>query len=69
MNIVVPDPHPGRCRNLRPSRYYSGTFLRCLDYEGTEHQCSFDVERIPASNPGWNSATYTHTEPKPWVKP
>lgn len=70
MYINSPDPHPGRCQNLRPSTVKPGTFLRCLDYEGLKHVCSFEKETPPNfahSVVGGN--IYTPAQPKPWVKP
>jgi hypothetical protein len=67
MNITLPDPYPGRCKNHRWAwnRYY-----RCLDYEDTKHVCEFD---IPESDPAAGSSkSWTQSSqpiPKPWVKP
>lgn len=65
--IYQTDPYPGRCRNLRPSHYGTGTLLRCLDYEGASRVCTFPAD--PAA-PTAASSNYTITSsPKPWVKP
>lgn len=60
------DPHPGRCRSFRP---VPGSLesVRCLDYEGTDHICRFPP-RKPAMTTA-TSATYSRTDPKPWVRP
>jgi hypothetical protein len=72
--IVVPDPHPGRCKNYRSVTHNDGHVepLRCLDYEAVPHQCTFPgtthISNI--SNVGrWNSTTtFEHTS-IPWKKP
>lgn len=67
MYINTPDPHPGRCRNLRPSDAHPGSFLRCLDYEGLKHVCSFEKETIHSAI---DTTIYQSVvKPKPWVKP
>ena len=68
MYVYVPDPNPGRCLNHRWRR--DGQMVRCLDYEGVEHVCSFE-EPPPRS---WTdqvhvSTTWKHKQPEPWVKP
>lgn len=62
MTLYVPDPHPGRCQNLRMVTHSDGYIenLRCLDYEGTEHVCQF---------PEPEHSIYSAQEHKPWVRP
>lgn len=67
MYIHIADLHPGRCRNQRV--FWEGGHpetLRCLDYEGTEHVCTFPEPVRRAT-----TLTYTSgdTKPEPWVKP
>lgn len=66
MNISIPDQHPGRCNNLRHSRYRPGVMLRCIDYEGTPHVCAFEQESPPITT---GIYTVTAPAPKPWVRP
>lgn len=63
MHIELPDPHPGRCRNLR---YVGAECLRCLDYDDTPHVC-----RFPEPPPSTTSVNYTiqTTSLSPWVAP
>lgn len=69
MHIIQPDPHPGRCANLRSSRVTVGKMLRCLDYEGTEHVCRFEVENPLPVATGANT-TYVHSRKnEPWKRP
>lgn len=68
--IHLPDPNPGRCRNIRILNHPSGDIehLRCLDYEATVHVCVFPTTPLrPLVTGGFNS--YSPTEPKAWVKP
>lgn len=68
MNITIHDPDPGRCPNLRHSRFHPGTYLRCLDYANTPHVCSFEAEVAPlVSTQG--AYSISPPQPKPWVKP
>lgn len=72
MHVDVPDPDVGRCKNVRLYRHANSEveYLRCLDYEGTPHVCSFPTPLPRSSSSGWSSATYyTVPKPKPWVKP
>lgn len=70
--LRLPDPHPGRCRNTRQHDMGNGQFkaLRCLDYEGTKHVCSFPPQIVVEAR-DWVGNTYSHKaeEPNPWVKP
>lgn len=68
--LVAPDPFPGRCKNHRSEfRYGRLVSLRCLDYEGTEHVCTFEDLRPPiTASDQVNTYTVSH-ESKPWVKP
>jgi hypothetical protein len=71
--INAPDQHPGRCQNWRsrPDRNGYPSSVRCLDYEGTEHVCTFPPPPPPLPDPwGANVANvYRQEPPKPWVKP
>lgn len=64
MHVELPDPDPGRCRNLR---MVGAETVRCLDYDDRPHICSFPEPRPPLLS----SDTYTVTPsiPEPWVKP
>ena len=63
MHVELPDPHPGRCRNLRT---VGPETLRCLDYDNLPHVCVFpEPKRLSSSN----SYTVKTVEPEPWVKP
>lgn len=63
MHVELPDPNPGRCRNLR---YYGPEAARCLDYDDTPHICRFTV---PHSPPTTASYTIQTTSASPWVAP
>lgn len=70
MSVVhTPDPHPGRCPNLRPSTdgYGYPVNLRCLGYADRPHQCSFGeaAQRLAGST----FTSWTPPKPKPWVSP
>ena len=72
MSIIrLPDPHPGRCPNLRPSTDANGypVMLRCLGYANRPHRCVFPepVAVRLASHTSWTSATTP--KPGPWVSP
>lgn len=67
--IYVPDPNPGRCLNHRQR---GDEMVRCLDYEGRPHVCTFPeppLKGLTGHSWGPNQAIYTLKEPKPWVKP
>lgn len=68
--ISAPDPDPGRCRNFRTVTHSDGHIetLRCLDYEGAPHQCTFPKPKhvTAVSHNIFSSGT---DQPKPWVKP
>ena len=59
------DPYPGRCRNHRT---VGMDVLRCLDYEGVPHVCTFPEVKQRVPSPGVYS-TGGHWKPSPWVKP
>lgn len=68
--IRLPDLHPGRCQNVRHVQHadgHAGT-VRCLDYEGTEHVCTFPAP-LHVVTPSGSSLTYTTPTPQKWVKP
>ena len=71
MNIFMPDEYPGRCKNHREINWYARPkTVRCLDYEGTEHVCTFEqppVEVHLSGNIGLSRSVAV--DPKPWVKP
>lgn len=69
--IRLPDLHPGRCKNTR-TEWVNGNpeTLRCLDYEDTEHVCSFPEPPRPLEVGDSFSYQFTETTtPKAWVKP
>lgn len=70
--IRVPDMDPGRCENHRIV-WVGGNpkTLRCLDYEGTDHVCSFEKPQPVPQGTDMASAwtTISYPRPKPWVKP
>lgn len=71
VEIRVPDPHPGRCLNTRYDEA-SHSMLRCLDYEGVQHVCTFPAPPPPVSSlwgSGGSYVLHTPKPPKPWVKP
>lgn len=67
----MPDPHPGRCLNYRTKTHSDGYIesLRCLDYEGTEHVCSFPSSTHVTITGQWQSWAGAQVDSKPWVKP
>lgn len=76
MTIHVPDANPGRCLNYR--WFPAGapydvirTAVRCNDYEGTEHVCSFTPPPAPVTIASSMQSSYAQTvkKPEPWVKP
>lgn len=72
--IVLPDEHPGRCKNVRSHTHPNGhaETLRCLDYEGKPHVCSFPEPQyvyIDTTSWGGQLSSSTPAKPKPWVKP
>lgn len=71
MTIQLPDHDIGRCKNRRafPSGDGFTTMVRCNDYEGTEHVCTFTPPPIVDLPSSWSSSVYTAPKPKPWVKP
>lgn len=70
MEIQIPDPHPGRCQNTRLHRgpYGATRTLRCLDYDGTQHVCSFP-EVPKETGKDWGAYSIPKPKPKAWVKP
>lgn len=70
MNIIVPDPHPGRCLNTRQYHGPHGhiQILRCLDYEGTPHTCTFPKIHVEDGR-DWGVYSIDPPKPKTWVKP
>ena len=69
MDILIPDPHPGRCQNFR----YDGrikTTKRCLDYDGHDGACLFPEPGLPPMTVQTSQvATYQPRPPEPWVSP
>jgi hypothetical protein len=61
VKVILPDPHPGRCRNHRDGR-------RCLDYDHRPHVCEFP-EPPPSPTTTSFHITYTRGVIEPWVKP
>lgn len=70
MYSALPDPHPGRCQNVRIRNRPDTSIevVRCLDYEGVPHTCTFPPPREETS-PWWWSSGYKTSPPEPWVKP
>lgn len=70
MYVNMPDPHPGRCQNLRPSKNRIGQFLRCLGYEGKPHECHFEQEMIVMRDgPIYSGQIVSTQKPEPWKDP
>lgn len=69
MYIKVPDPHPGRCLNLRPSTdgYGNPNMVRCLGEEAVPHQCWFP--ETPPRMRHADDTMYEQPTPQPWVAP
>jgi hypothetical protein len=63
---IAPDPHPGRCLNIRRDPA-SNTMMRCLDYDGTQHVCTFPTQLTPGTT--IQTGIYSTPPPVPWVKP
>jgi hypothetical protein len=69
-HLVAPDPFPGRCKNHRSDfRYGRLVSLRCLDYEGTQHVCTFEELRPPFTASDQVTSSLHPSNPEPWVKP
>lgn len=69
MIIHMDDPHPGRCKNLRP---HGLEMLRCLDYDHVPHRCTFPEPKYPKERENQYShsiTAYQPTKPQPWRKP
>lgn len=64
--ITLPDPHPGRCLNIR-FHWQTGT-VRCLDYEGHDSACMFP-QPPPHRESTDGTQGYTIKPPVPWVSP
>jgi hypothetical protein len=72
MDIQLPDLDIGRCKNRRA--FPTGvdnitTMVRCNDYEGVPHTCTFTPPPVVARSASWSQASYTTPKPKRWVKP
>lgn len=69
--IPTKDPHPGRCKNLRPVTHNDGHIenLRCLEYENEPHQCSFpeSTHVVVETNNIFRSSD--PPQPEPWIRP
>jgi hypothetical protein len=73
MFIHLPDPHPGRCPNLRPMNNGFGGMFRCLERaDDNGHVCRFPdppaVTHIPAGGTGGTGGAPSR-KPEPWVAP
>lgn len=69
MNILMPDPHPGRCLNFRYDTT-AHTTKRCLDYEGHDGRCRFPDPYVPpARTRDTSGAAWQVKQPEPWVSP
>lgn len=67
--IRMDDPHPGRCKNLRPdlSNPYHPDMYRCVRMEGHTEACRFEFRRY--DYPSSYSQSYQTSSPTPWVEP
>ncbi len=65
MLIVVPDPHPGRCLNMRHGN-------RCLHYDEHDSHCQFPQDD-PEHDLYWQVQSrgwmLDQKAPEPWVSP
>ena len=64
MIIAIPDPHPGRCLNIRNGD-------RCLDYDHHDGSCRFGLDHEhelwwQVEHRSWSIKA---TPPVPWVSP
>ena len=66
--VILPDPHPGRCKCHRGGGAPNFEMLRCLGDENHEGTCWFPEPR-PAQNLASASISSTQPEPKPWKAP
>jgi hypothetical protein len=67
----MPDPNPGRCLCVRQVAHPDGYLesLRCLDYEGRRHTCTFP-NPTHVTSLGSTSSVYRDTgQAEPWVRP
>ena len=71
--VTQPDPHPGRCKNFRHDTGPYGRARRCLEAEGTQHECRFEPVSQEELDRSWgrasSGASYQKVEPTPWVVP
>lgn len=66
----MPDPYPGRCKNHRSVLWYAESKnVRCLDYEGTDHVCTFEQPPAAFSIDVSQLSSSVMREPEQWVKP
>ena len=69
---ILPDPHPGRCKNYRQDQFDPVTGIpltrRCLKLDLHEGSCRFEPKKEfnLAQTHSWHSRI---EEPKPWVEP
>lgn len=63
------DPHPGRCKNVRPSNDGErDTSRRCIEMDGHDSRCRFKPQPVRAT--GYDHYTIgTQPPPVPWVVP
>lgn len=67
--VVQPDPHPGRCLNIRASAAWTQKVRRCLRLDEHDGACRFPDPEPLLDNHYWATGTYVLPEPAPWVEP
>lgn len=72
--IHVPDPHPGRCLNVRPQAdpnnpHTPGRMVRCLELDASEHVCRFPAAPVKVSGDWGAYQILSERKPTPWVVP
>jgi len=74
MPHYLPDPEPGRCKNLRPGPSPYDAARRCKLTEDKPHVCEFDApgpDQVPCVTPNstpmpmWDSTGWRYN-PGPW---
>lgn len=69
MYIHAPDPHPGRCKNLRPEPNVPGELRRCLDRDNHASACRFQDPKPYPQQIASGINEYRPPESKRWVPP
>ena len=63
------DPHPGRCRNVRPSNDGErDTSRRCLERDAHDSACRF-TDLPSVRHPDYGRYIVGVGQPEPWVVP